>query len=908
MANRRTFLQSVLGVGAGLFASDKVMAAVPKAAGVHVPVVTTEVGDLPYTMDGEWKVFHLIAEVVKQEIAPGKTLDVWGFNGSAPGPTIQVFQGDKVRVIYENRLPEASSIHWHGFEDTIANDGQPGISQDPVLPGGSFTYEFEIHQEGTYFYHSHMAMQEMVGLLGAFIMHPRVVYAPHCEKDFVVHLQEYAVLPNSTVPDTMKMEFNWLVLNGKAGPATTPLIVRLGDRVRIRFVNMGMDHHPMHMHGHTFHVTGTEGGRIPEAGWWPGNTVLVGVAQSRTVEFVAKNPGDWMLHCHLPHHMMNQMSSIAGKMTRGDGMGMTDGVAKNANNVPGYPQDAFMEGPMMTMDAAVERPENYGLKAGWSQYMAGMMTFVRVLPPAEYDKVIGKMKEAKRARDPYASVLGKIVTVLVAFMLGGVAWGQGMPGMEMPSAPKAQVPAAQAPAAQAPAEHHHMPGMDMSKPMTSAAPQAVQVPNMRDTQALQEPENPTRRTGGAFAGGAAAPELLGGLEGRPVLGLAEFLAMAEKNPTLAQAQAMVRGAAARALQAGLYPNPSVGYQGEQIRGGTYGGGEQGGYVEQEIVTGGKLGLRREVYKQQGKADAIGVEEQRARVKNDVTRAFYAALAAQAVVGVRRQMVEVALDAVETAHQLLNVGQADAPDVLQSEVEAEQAKVEYVRAQRMYLEDFGVLAALAGRSDLGVSRVAGELEALPEIDAEAMVASMAESSPMVKRLEQQVAVSDAQLHASKREVVPNVVVRAGEQYNFEHVTDFPARAAGPQSFASASVNLPLWNRNQGAVAANEAEVERARQEVVRARLALKQSAEPVAQAYLAARFAVDRYKTEMLPRAERAYELYKVKYDAMALPYPQVLHAQLNLLQMRVGYLTALGEAWRSGVDLQYGTLRGGLGQ
>jgi outer membrane protein TolC len=866
MSNRRSFLQSVLGAGAALFASEKMVAAVPKPAGVHVPAVTTEVGDLAFTMDGEWKVFHLVAEVIKQEIAPGKTLDLWGFNGSAPGPTIQVFQGDKVRVLFENRLPEASSIHWHGFEDTIANDGQPGISQAPVLPGGSFTYEFEIHQEGTYFYHSHMSMQEMTGLLGAFIMHPRKPYEPHCDKDYVVHLQEYAVLPNNTVPDTMKMEFNWLLLNGKAGPATTPLIARLGERVRIRFVNMGMDHHPMHLHGHTFHVTGTEGGRIPEAGWWPGNTVLVGVAQSRTVEFVAKNPGDWMLHCHLPHHMMNQMSSIAGKMTRGDGMGMTDGVAKNANDVPNYPQDAFMEGTMMAMDKAVDIPENHGLKAGWSQYMMGMMTFVRVLPPAEYDAVIGKMKDARRKNDPYASVLQKIVTLLVAFLIGGAAWGQSMPGM------------------------------DMSKPMTKA-------PNVRNTQALQEPENPGRRTGGSVP----APELLKGLDAQPALTLGDFLDIADKhNPTLAQANAMVRSAAARGLQAGLYPNPSVGYQGEQIRGGTYGGGEHGGYIEQEIVTGGKLGLRRDVYKQQGKADAIGVEEQRARVRNDVSQAFYAALTAQAVVAIRKQMVEVELDAVETVHQLANVGQADAPDILQTEVEAEQAKVDFVMAQRKYIEDYGVLASLAGRQDLPLARVAGELEALPEIDAEKMVAETAANNPMIKRMEQQVAVSEAQLHAAKREAVPNVVLRAGEQYNFEHVTDFPPRSAGPQSFASASVNLPLWNRNQGAVAAQEAELERARLDVVRTQLMLKQTAEPVAQAYLSAKFAADRYKAEMLPRAQRAYDLYKSKYDAMALPYPQVLHSQLNLLHMQIGYLTALGEAWRRSVDLRYGTLRGGL--
>ena len=179
-------------------------------------------------------------------------------------------------------------------------------------------------------------------MLGGFIMHPKTPFTPHCDKDFLIHLQEYAVLPNNTIPNTMNMEYNWLLLNGKAGPANTPLIVRLGDRVRIRYVNLGMDHHPMHLHGNTFHVTSTEGGRIPEAAWWPGNTVLVGVAQSRGIEFVANNPGDWMIHCHLPHHMMNQMSSTVGKMTRPNagmpaglsmesGMGMLTGIVQHTS-------------------------------------------------------------------------------------------------------------------------------------------------------------------------------------------------------------------------------------------------------------------------------------------------------------------------------------------------------------------------------------------------------------------------------------------------------------------------------------------------------------------------------------------------------------------------------------------------
>jgi manganese oxidase len=439
-----------------------------KQAAFSTPVVTTEVGDLSYTLDGGTKVFQLVAEVLKQKIHPDKTIDAWGFNGSAPGPTIQVNQGDHVRVIFDNHLPEASSIHWHGFEDMVGYDGMPGISQELVKPGGRFIYEFDIHQAGTYFYHSHMAMQEMLGMLGGFIMHPRTPYHPHCDKDFLLHLQEYAVLPNNTVPNTMNMEYNWLLLNGKAGPASTPLIVRQGDRVRIRFVNLGMDHHPMHLHGYTFQVTGTEGGRIPETAWWPGNTVLVGVAQARDVEIVANRPGDWMLHCHLPHHMMNQMSSNVGTMTRragmsqpagvdmNTGMGMLQGtpgvpsgddygtslgrgmgfgntadmattnapmaqnkamaampgmdmapgdIAANVNTVPGFPQDAYMEGPAMAMDQMVDKPENYGLRPGWSGFMMGMMTFVRVLPPQQYDQVMARMKQAQRPNDPYGSLL-----------------------------------------------------------------------------------------------------------------------------------------------------------------------------------------------------------------------------------------------------------------------------------------------------------------------------------------------------------------------------------------------------------------------------------------------------------------------------------------------------------------------
>ncbi len=451
----------------------------PSYSGKFLPTQTPDVPDLRWQTDNGVKVFHLVAEPVKRQIHPMKTLDLWGYNGTSPGPTIQITQGDRVRIIVDNHLPEATSMHWHGFEIPNAVDGGPGTSQAPIPPGGRFVYEFTLHQEGTYFYHSHMAMQEMMGMLGAFIMHPKRPYLPPVDKDFVIMLQEYAVLPNNTIPNTMSMEFNWLLFNGKAGPASRPLVVRLGDRVRIRMINLGMDHHPIHVHGHTFHVTGTEGGRIPKSAWIPGNTVLVGVAQARDVEFIANNPGEWMLHCHLPHHMMNQMSSTVGPMTRlgkgmpaglsmENGMGMLTGepgaplgdgygaglgrglgvgatndqpvgngplspektqaamgnmqhsmpgmphgemqmpgmnmepeISPNANSVPGFPQDAYMEGPAMAMDEAVWKPENYGLRPGWSAFMQGMMTLVRVLPPDEYDKIQELIRENRRHRIPY---------------------------------------------------------------------------------------------------------------------------------------------------------------------------------------------------------------------------------------------------------------------------------------------------------------------------------------------------------------------------------------------------------------------------------------------------------------------------------------------------------------------------
>jgi FtsP/CotA-like multicopper oxidase with cupredoxin domain len=318
-------------------AKPSTQAAIETGTGSVVPVHTPDIPKLPFKMDNGVKVFELIAEPVRTEFLPAsemadaRVVDAWGYNGSIPGPTIEVNEGDRVRIIFENKLPEATTPHWHGLEVPIEMDGTPAISQPLIYPGEKYTYEFTLNQNGTFFYHSHMAMQEMMGMIGFFIIHPKKTHTPRVDKDFGIILQEWAILPNNTIPNTLSMEFNWLTFNGKSGPAAAPLIVKQGERVRIRLVNLGMDHHPIHLHGTQFYVTGTEGGRIPEAGWYPGNTVLVGVAQARDIEFEAKYIGDWMLHCHLPHHMMNQMVTMVGPMAHGTkgmqtGKGMEEGM------------------------------------------------------------------------------------------------------------------------------------------------------------------------------------------------------------------------------------------------------------------------------------------------------------------------------------------------------------------------------------------------------------------------------------------------------------------------------------------------------------------------------------------------------------------------------------------------------
>src|SRR5258708_850955 len=281
----------------------------------YTPVITPNGSTLPYRVVGGVKVFHLIAEEVDHEFAPGLRAYCWGFNGQVHGPTIEAVEGDRVRIYVTNNLPENTSIHWHGVLVPSGMDGVAGLSQKNIEPGETYKYEFRLRQHGTCMYHSHSddMVQIALGMMGMFIIHPRTPTGPKADRDFVLMSSEWRIDVGSMRPVPIEMtDFNVLTFNGRAFPGTAPLVAKYGDRVRIRFGNLSpMEHHPIHLHGLYWRITEMDGLHIPEAAQQPGNTVLVAVGQTRTVEFIADNPGDWAIHCHMTHHTMNQMGHRA---------------------------------------------------------------------------------------------------------------------------------------------------------------------------------------------------------------------------------------------------------------------------------------------------------------------------------------------------------------------------------------------------------------------------------------------------------------------------------------------------------------------------------------------------------------------------------------------------------------------
>lgn len=367
----------------------------PSAGGRgHVPVRTLNGRTLPYRMVGGVKEFHLVAEEVEHEFAPGSRAKCWGYNGTTPGPTIEAVEGDRVRILVTNRLPEHTTIHWHGILLPSGMDGVGGLSQPHIAPGETYAYEFTLRQNGTHMYHPHAdeMVQLAVGMMGMFIIHPRAGEPSRIDRDYCFLLHNWALHPGTYRPDPAIMqEFDLWTFNSKVFPAIDPIVARSGERVRIRIGNLSMWNHPIHLHGVQFHVTGSDGGRWPRALWRPETTEIVGVGQTRDLEFVAV-PGDWALHCHMSHHTMNAMGhdipnplgvrqrdldvavrrALPGYMSMGEA-----GMAEHQEHV----NAGHMQGPENTL------PMMMGTGPFGNLEMGGMFTVVKVrdnLRPGDY--------------------------------------------------------------------------------------------------------------------------------------------------------------------------------------------------------------------------------------------------------------------------------------------------------------------------------------------------------------------------------------------------------------------------------------------------------------------------------------------------------------------------------------------
>jgi hypothetical protein len=297
-------------LGGKAFAQQPATDASSPPSGNYTPVHTPNGVTLPFNLIDGVKVMHLIAEEVEHEFAPGLTAHCWGYNGRTIGPTIEAVQGDHLRIYVTNRLPEATTVHWHGLRIVNGMDGVNGLTQAGIPPGQTFRYEFTLPDAGTFMYHPHLdeMTQQAMGMMGMFIVHPKQPTVT-VDRDYVILLSEWRIDPGASRPVTTEMtDFNLFTMNSKVYPATEPLVAKLSERVRIRFGNLSaMDHHPIHLHGLLPTLTEIDGSSVPESARHSLNTIFVPTGTTRAVEFVADNPGDWPMHCHMTHHAMNQM-------------------------------------------------------------------------------------------------------------------------------------------------------------------------------------------------------------------------------------------------------------------------------------------------------------------------------------------------------------------------------------------------------------------------------------------------------------------------------------------------------------------------------------------------------------------------------------------------------------------------
>ncbi|MEW6759847.1 MAG: copper oxidase [Pseudomonadota bacterium] len=345
------------------------------------PVVTLNGWSLPWRMNNGVKEFHLIAEPVVREIAPGMKANLWGYNGQSPGPTIEVVEGDRVRIFVTNKLPEHTSIHWHGQRLPNGMDGVTGLTQPGIQPGKTFVYEFVARRPGTFMYHPHAdeMVQMAMGMMGFWVTHPKNPAQHRVDRDFVFLLNAYDIEPGSYTPRVNEMlDFNIWTFNSRVFPGIDTMNVRQNDRVRIRVGNLTMTNHPIHLHGHEFEVTGTDGGWTRPESRWPEVTTDVAVGQMRAIEFVADEPGDWAFHCHKSHHTMNAMGHDVPTLIGVDHRGVAEKITKL---VPDYMVMGEKGGSMGDMEMPL--PDNtLPMMTGQGPFggveMGGMFTVLKV--------------------------------------------------------------------------------------------------------------------------------------------------------------------------------------------------------------------------------------------------------------------------------------------------------------------------------------------------------------------------------------------------------------------------------------------------------------------------------------------------------------------------------------------------
>lgn len=346
-------------------------------------VLTPNGATMPWRVVDGVKVGHLVAEPVDHEFAPGLRAQCWGYSGSTPGPTIEAIEGDRLRIYVSNRLPEPTTVHWHGVILPNGMDGVAGLTQPPIPPGETFVYEFTARYPGTFMYHPHFdeMTQIALGMTGMLIVHPRRPRGPRVDRDFVLMTHEFRLDVGARRPDPTEMkDFNVLTFNSKAFPGTAPLVVGRGERVRIRLGNLSpMDHHPVHLHGVSFKVTATDGGYVPETAQHPDTTVLVPVGSTRVIEFVPEEAGDWAMHCHMTHHVMTQMGHDLPLMIGADTRKLDERMRRV---LPGY-MSMGTTGMGNMAEMAMPIPPNSlpmrGAKGPFSYIdMGGMFTVLKV--------------------------------------------------------------------------------------------------------------------------------------------------------------------------------------------------------------------------------------------------------------------------------------------------------------------------------------------------------------------------------------------------------------------------------------------------------------------------------------------------------------------------------------------------